>query len=73
MQCLPEIRKLPKIIASIDRIPKLIQIIVEHTTQYLAGSVAELKEPNRTTGAAQRRADFLKLCDAVTVKPLVTR
>ena len=36
-------------------------------------SFAELKEPNRTTGAAQRRADFLKLCDAVTVKPLVTR
>ena len=47
MQCLPEIRKLPKIIASIDRIPKLIQIIVEHTTQYLAGSVADHRDVHR--------------------------
>lgn len=47
MQCLPKIRKLPEIIASIDRIPKLIQIIVEHTTQYLAGSVADHRDVHR--------------------------
>lgn len=47
MQYLPEIRKLPEIIAAIDRIPKLIQIIVEHTTQYLAGSVADHRDVHR--------------------------
>ena len=47
MQCLPEIRKLPEIIAAIDRIPERIQIIVEHTTQYLAGSVTDHRDVHR--------------------------
>lgn len=47
MQCLPEIRKLPEIIAAIDRIPKRIQVIMEYTTQYLAGSIADHRNVHR--------------------------